>query len=242
MFEDTLVEADIRPMYVSAGATDIGLARSSNQDAFVDMPAGGLWVVADGMGGHRDGDVASRMVCEALADIDAGSELEDTIDTIRQRMSEVNDRLHQAALRPVDPIISGSTVAIFVARRASCAVVWAGDSRVYRFRGGRLTQLTSDHTLASELNLQIPSEADHSITRAVGGEDTLLLDARRGHVRLGDRYLVCSDGLTHELSDARIAEILGAGANVDECVRALVQATLDAGARDNVTAIVVEAK
>lgn len=241
MYEDTLVEADIRPVYVSAGATDVGLARSSNQDTFLDLPQSGIWAVADGMGGHRDGDVASRMVGEGLQGLDPLASLEDTIDSIRQRLSDVNHHLHQAAVRPVDPVVSGSTVALFVARRTSCAIVWAGDSRVYRLRHRRLSQLTTDHTWASEMNLQTPSETDHAITRAVGGEDTLLLDVRRDRVRLGDRYLLCSDGLTHELSDARIADILQAGADVHECVRALIQATLDAGARDNVTVVVVEA-
>ena len=132
-----------------------------------------------------------------------------TIDAIRQRMSEVNTRLHQASIREHDPIVSGSTVAIFLVQRTACAVVWAGDSRVYRLRHRQLTQLTTDHTWASELNLQQPNEeADHAITRAVGGEDTLLLDVRRDRVRLGDRYLLCSDGLTRELPDALIAELM----------------------------------
>ena len=94
-------------------------------------------------------------------------------------------------------------------QRTACAVLWAGDSRVYRLRHRRLTQLTTDHTWAAELNLQQPhEEADHAITRAVGGEDTLLLDVRRDRVRLGDRYLLCSDGLTRELTDEQIAALL----------------------------------
>lgn len=120
--------------------------------------------------------------------------------------------------------------------------MWAGDSRVYRLRHGRLTQLTTDHTWASELNLQQENEeADHAITRAVGGEDTLLLDVRRDRVRLGDRYLLCSDGLTRELPDVRIAELMS-GEDVQQCAKALIEATLQAGARDNVTAVVIEAQ
>jgi serine/threonine protein phosphatase PrpC len=194
------------------------------------------------MGGYRDGDVASRMVCEGLQSMDSTSSLETTIDAIRQRMTEVNQRLHEASIREHDPVISGSTVAVFIVQRTACAVVWAGDSRVYRFRHGRLTQLTTDHTWAAELNLQQPNEeADHAITRAVGGEDTLLLDVRRDRVRLGDRYLLCSDGLTRELTDERIAELM-AGEDVQQCAKALIDATLQAGARDNVTVVVVEAQ
>lgn len=242
MLEDTLVEEDIHPVYVSEGATDTGRVRTANQDAFAQIGAAGVWAVADGMGGYRDGDVASRMVCEALHTLEGAGSLEQTIDAIRQRMTEVNQRLHQASVREHDPVISGSTVAIFLVQRTSCAVVWAGDSRVYRLRHGRLSQLTTDHTWAAELNLQQPTEeADHAITRAVGGEDTLLLDVRRDRVRLGDRYLLCSDGLTRELPEAQIAELL-AGEDVQGCAKALIDATLQAGARDNVTVVVIEAQ
>jgi protein phosphatase len=242
LLEDTLVEEDIHPVYVSEGLTDTGRVRPANQDAFAQLGTLGVWAVADGMGGYRDGDVASRMVCDALQTLESTGSLEATIDAIRQRMSEVNQRLHDASIREHDPVISGSTVAVFAVQRTACAVVWAGDSRVYRLRHGRLTQLTTDHTWASELNLQQPGEeADHAITRAVGGEDTLLLDVRRDRVRLGDRYLLCSDGLTRELPDTQIAELLG-GENVQHCAQALIDATLAAGARDNVTVVVVEAQ
>lgn len=242
MLEDTLVEEDIHPVYVSEGATDTGRVRTANQDAFAQLVTRGVWAVADGMGGYRDGDVASRMVCEALQNLDNTTTLEGTIDAIRQRMTEVNQKLHQASIREHDPVVSGSTVAVFLVQRTACAVVWAGDSRVYRMRHGRLTQLTTDHTWASELNLQQENEeADHAITRAVGGEDTLLLNVRRDRVRLGDRYLLCSDGLTRELPDVRIAELMS-GEDVQQCAKALIEATLQAGARDNVTAVVIEAQ
>jgi serine/threonine protein phosphatase PrpC len=242
VLEDTLVEEDIHPVYVSEGVTDIGKVRTSNQDAFVQIGARGVWGVADGMGGYRDGDVASRMVCEGLLNMNSTASLEATIDAIRQSMSEVNTKLHQASIREHDPIISGSTVAIFLVQRTACAVVWAGDSRVYRLRHKRLTQMTTDHTWASELNLQQPNEeADHAITRAVGGEDTLLLDVRRDRVRLGDRYLLCSDGLTRELTDDRIAELMG-GEDLQQSAKALIDATMQAGARDNVTVVLIEAQ
>src|SRR5690606_11807687 len=116
-----------------------------------------------------------------------------------------------------------------------------GDSRVYRLRHGCLTQLTTDHTWAAELNLQnAGTEVDHAITRAVGGEASLVLDLHRDRVRLGDRYLLCSDGLTQEVDDERIAALLS-GADVAECAQLLLEATLQAGARDNVTVIVIEA-
>jgi serine/threonine protein phosphatase PrpC len=239
--EDTLVEEDIHPVYVSAGISDVGRLRPSNQDAFVELNEVGVWAVADGMGGYRDGDVASRMVCESLQGLSAEGTLEQAIEVLRQRVTEVNRRLYEASVRRINPIVSGSTVAMLLVRRTSCAVLWAGDSRVYRWRHNRLIQLTTDHTWAAELNLQhAEEEADHAITRAVGGEGTLALDVRRDKVLLGDRYLLCSDGLTRELSDAEIA-IAMAGPDVQACARKLIDTTLKAGARDNVTVVVVEA-
>lgn len=241
MLEDTLVEQDIHPVYVSAGATHVGRIRTNNQDAFAEIDKAGLWVVADGMGGYRDGDVAARLVCEALQQIDPALGLEDAVDAIREAMSTVNSRLHAAAVRAVDPVMSGSTVAMLLTRRTSAAVIWAGDSRVYRLRHRQLAQLTTDHTWAAELNLPSNAEEDHAITRAVGGEDTLLLDVRRDRVRLNDRYLICSDGLTRELAPEQIAALLGQG-DVRQCATALIDATLAAGARDNVTVIVIDAQ
>src|SRR5687768_16785326 len=178
--EDTLVEEDIHPVYICAGITDVGRLRATNQDAFVEFPSLGVWAVADGMGGYRDGDVASRMVCEGLQGLSAEGTLDEAVEVLRQRMSEVNRRLYEASVRPFNPVVSGSTVVILVVRRTSCAVLWAGDSRVYRWRNEQLTQLTTDHTWAAELNLQHPDEeADHAITRAVGGEGILTLDIRR---------------------------------------------------------------
>jgi protein phosphatase len=239
--EDTLVEEDIHPVYISAGISDVGRLRPSNQDALAELNDVGVWAVADGMGGYRDGDVASRMVCEALQGLSAEGTLDQAVEVLRQRVSDVNRRLYEASVRRINPIVSGSTVAMLLVRRTSCAVLWAGDSRIYRWRQNRLMQLTTDHTWAAELNLQhADEEADHAITRAVGGESTLALDVRRDKVHLGDRYLLCSDGLTRELSDTQIAAAMAAP-DVQSCARKLIEATLKAGARDNVTVVVVEA-
>lgn len=242
MDETSKAQDSHAPVYVSAGLTDVGRLRPTNQDAFAVLGEVGVWAVADGMGGYRDGDVASRMVCQGLQGLSAAGSLDQAVSVLRQHMSDVNRRLYEASVRPINPIVSGSTVVIMVVRRDECAMLWAGDSRVYRWRQGQLTQLTTDHTWAAELNLQhADEEADHAITRAVGGESTLTLDIRKDKVRAGDRYLLCSDGLTRELNDAQIAAALSAG-DVQSSARALIDATLKAGARDNVTVVVVEAR
>lgn len=244
MSKDTLAGSEDATIYVSAAASDIGRMRPSNQDSFLELPEAGLWCIADGMGGYRDGDVASRMVCDALRSMSGSGSLEEAIDELRERMSSVNARLHEAAVRERNPIVSGSTVAIFITRGKACAAVWAGDSRVYRLRGEQLLRLTSDHTWAAELEMDVSPDdvADHVLTRAVGGESVLMLDVRRDRTQPGDRYLLCSDGLTRELEDAEIASILKSAPDAQACARTLIDAALEAGGRDNVTVVVVEAK
>jgi type VI secretion system protein ImpM len=226
----------------SAGATHPGLERTSNQDSWLELPQSGLWVIADGMGGYQAGDEASRSVCEAVADFTASATLEESIDELRERISSVNQQLYGASIRAVDPVQSGSTVVMLLAAGDTCAALWAGDSRVYRLRQRELLQLTIDHSWAAQLTLRgIKHQlTDHTILRAVGGEATLVLDVKRDQVRRGDRYMICSDGLYRELTPEQIAALLAAG-DVQHCVQALLEATLAAGAHDNVSLIVVEA-
>jgi type VI secretion system protein ImpM len=243
LFEQNSVGNDNLPRYVSAGLTHVGNVRASNQDSLARRDDVGIWAVADGMGGYRQGDVASRMVCQSLLEMQPGATLEESVEIVNARLQEVNRRLFRASTRLINPIMSGTTVVVLLARGDDSAFVWAGDSRLYRLRDGEFAQLTTDHTVAAELNLQgvAPSEADHAITRAVGGDRLLALDRRYDQVRPGDRYLLCSDGLTHELDDAHIAALLAQGTS-DEAAQALIAATLEAGARDNVTAIVVDVR
>ncbi len=225
-----------QPMrYRSAGMTDVGCVRSVNQDAFVERPDVGLWVVADGLGGHSSGEVASRMVCDAFADFLPEASFEAALDAARARLQHVNDYLVHVASRSHHAVVTGSTVVAFMTRGARCAILWAGDSRVYRCRQGRLVQLTRDHSVA-----EAEGGLSTAITRAIGGEPVLSLDEVEDAVQPGDRFLLCSDGLTRALSDAAIEAWMVNDA-VEGAVTGLMHATLDAGAPDNVTVLVVEA-
>jgi type VI secretion system protein ImpM len=223
----------------SAAATDIGLTRAINEDAFIERPEAGMWAVADGLGGHRDGEVASHMVCDALAELVPDPTFDGMIESARQRLQRVNEYLLHSAAHPTLADRSASTVVLLLVRGSSCAVLWAGDSRVYRWRAGRLERLTRDHSV-EESEIAAQRELSNAITRAVGVQETLILDVRHDRVCAGDRYLLCSDGLTRTVPDVEIESCMKAD-DVGAVVRGLISATLTAGAPDNVTVVVAEA-
>jgi len=227
------------PRFRSAAASDVGRVRSVNQDSYLEDSDAGIWVVADGLGGHNHGEVASRMVCDALSDLMPTATFEEMITAAQERICGVNDQLVREAVRSPGGMFSGSTVVALLARRSRFAIIWAGDSRVYRLRKGQMEQLTRDHSL-SETEALAEGQNPNAVTRAVGGEATLSLDVHRDRVHAGDRFLLCSDGLTRTVAEADIRTWL-AHDYIREAVEGLIQATLNAGAPDNVTAIIVEA-
>jgi type VI secretion system protein ImpM len=221
----------------SAAASDVGRVRSNNEDGFVERSDAGIWVVADGMGGHSHGEVASRMVCDALADFPLDGTFEEAVDAATKRVQDVNDHLLRSSMHAAPTDRCGSTVVVLLVRGARSAVLWAGDSRVYRSRGGRLEQLTRDHSVA-ELEGSGPLESS-VITRAVGVEPDLQLDVYRDAVQPDDRFLLCSDGLTRVVPLPIITTWMQAP-DIRAAVDGLIQATLDAGAPDNVTVLIAE--
>jgi type VI secretion system protein ImpM len=223
---------------VSAAHSDAGTVRANNQDAFIDRPDLRLWAVADGMGGLSDGDVASRMVCDALANTPMAANLDAQIELCVGQLTQVNDYLRRSARREINPIQSGSTVVLLLIRDARYAAVWAGDSRVYLLRDGVLSQLTKDHSW-SQTEIGFDPETPQAITRAVGGEDGFSPEVVRGEVRLGDRFLLCSDGVYRSLDNAALAGLLQSR-DPAACAKELAAQAMKLGSTDNVTALVVE--
>ncbi|MEP7243448.1 MAG: protein phosphatase 2C domain-containing protein [Gammaproteobacteria bacterium] len=230
----------------SASLTSQGNVRAHNEDAVLELPAAGLWVVADGMGGHNAGDVASNAIVAALSSMVRHARPSVTLEEVEDRLNGVNEQLYRASLEEGGGV-SGSTVAVLIALERHVLSVWAGDSRVYRCRDGRLTQITSDHSETQEMvagGLMSPDEAETSessnvITRAVGGAAELFLDLALTELRDGDQFLICTDGLYRALPK-HILQRLVADVEPRVICEALIRQALAGVCRDNATAIVVQ--
>lgn len=224
--------------------TDPGAVRELNEDNCRAEPDLGLWLVADGMGGHSTGDVASRVASETIEEqIRAGAGLADAIKAAHQKILKVaSERKGSEGM--------GSTVVVALVDGADYEVAWVGDSRAYLF-DGELTQITRDHSYVQDLlrsGALTPAEASnhpsrHLLTRCLGvnPEDTFEVGVRRGRFIRGQEVLLCSDGLTEELTDDEIADILSVNASPQERVDKLVDAAIENGGRDNVTVVLFSA-
>lgn len=239
---------ETRFRWTSAAMSHVGLVRQVNEDSCLEQAERNLWAVADGMGGHARGDVASRMVVDALATMPAIDGLDSFTAEARRRLQAVNMQLRtEAAMR--DAYIIGSTVVVLLACGERCSFLWAGDSRLYLYRDGLLRQLSRDHSQVEELRSsgQLSAEdalhhpARNLITRAVGAADTLELDEDNIEARDGDMFLLCSDGVSNEVSEQEMCDALVCG-NCRQAAEALIALALHGGGRDNISAVVVRAE
>lgn len=234
--------------FISAGGTDVGCTRQVNEDSLANLPERGLFVVADGLGGHVAGRRASEIgvtsFCHALEESPAG----DPADAIRSAVRLANGEIWEAAMRNPELRGMGTTlVAMWIGDRMA-TLVNVGDSRIYLLRGGVLSQLTSDHSAVGEMIAQHElSEEEarshpgrHIITRALGVVGTVEADIGSLRVGEGDSLLLCTDGISAQLEDCTIHEILSRWwHDPAKASTSLVEAANASGGRDNATALVV---
>lgn len=232
----------------SAQQTHRGKRRRHNEDAVLSRSREGLWAVADGMGGHQAGEVASQAITGALSRVCLGGPLSAQVDAVEDALVSVNDDLRLHARSQGEGTTIGSTVVTLLAQGELGVVLWAGDSRLYRLREGRLEQITRDHNpICDLLDSGAVSEAEalaaetNIITRAVGGQPHLYLDLAVFDVSHGDTYLLCSDGLYRDLDMDVLAQGLAVG-GVDGAAESLLGLCLEGPARDNISLVIVRAE
>ncbi len=237
-----------RPIkWICASATNVGTVRTVNEDAVLERPEIGLWAVADGMGGHDAGSVASRMIVETLGGLQKKDRLSDYVTSIENTILDTNHRLLEYSEIVLDGRIVGSTfVGLMIYGRIGVCL-WMGDSRLYRYRGQEFVQLSRDHSQVSEL-LQAGAITEEEavnhpesnvITRAVGTSEEIYLDLDVFDVQIGDVFLLCSDGLYNAVDKETIVGHLGAG-DMTAMAGGLIDSALEHGASDNVSVVVIK--
>jgi serine/threonine protein phosphatase PrpC len=245
----------------SFGLSDVGRKRDHNEDAFLRDDALGLYIVADGMGGHAAGEVASQEAVDTLYGmVKRGVETigDQLIGELTEERARASCRLLEGAVQAATYMIfaiaeldrtksgMGTTISAMLTLGAYAVTAQVGDSRIYQIREGASVQLTEDHTLIAweiKQGLITPEQAQRSphrniITRAVGNRDYVQVDTGLVELRTGDRYLLCSDGLHGYLREREIAPICATDG--DSVVHALIKLANDRGGKDNITAVLVE--
>ncbi len=231
--------------FETGAVTHQGCVRDHNEDGFLVLPERGLWLVADGMGGHYGGEFASSAIVSHLESIGRASSAPDLQARFVDRISAANAAIQQHS-RESHGVTIGATVAALLAYENHFACVWSGDSRIYLLRDGQLSQVSRDHTEVQDLldSGAITAEQAENwprrnvITRAIGVRPEVQLDHIYGTLRDRDRFLLCSDGLTGHVEDAEIRDALS-GRSPQAACEALLGLTLERGASDNVTVVVV---
>jgi protein phosphatase/serine/threonine-protein phosphatase Stp1 len=229
-----------------SAATHVGRVRKINEDSILSLPDQKIWVVADGMGGHAAGDYASQTIVDTIAMIEPDLDPGDLMRGLRQTILQAHDTIHAESEAKGQGTV-GATVVALILTNEHFVAFWAGDSRLYRFRDDKIEMITTDHSLVAELVLAGEMSWDeaelhpqsNAITRAVGVGDTLELDKIRGDVASGDRFLLCSDGLTKYATFSTLEKMV-LRAPIETIADRLMSFALDAGGADNISIIVVD--
>lgn len=229
----------------SAGATHVGAVRKVNEDSWLGLPDQGLWMVADGVGGAAAGDWASQQTVGAFVDFTCPAEPPAALAAVRAALDHANATLRARLKR--GERAAASTVVVLLAFGWHYTCLWAGDSRAYLRRDGRLVQITRDHSEVQELvdggHLTQHEALKHPranvITRAVGGAEALVVDRVAGRIAPGDHFLLCTDGLSKMVEEAEIAAMMAMFDDDAELCGALIERAVALGGEDNVTVVSV---
>lgn len=236
-----------------AARTDVGMIRSGNEDNFAVNATGehGVFIVADGMGGHAAGEVASEMAVQIIElELQTVGDLDDrdAADRLTEALRKANRNIHDRTITEVDKQGMGTTASVLMVSTTRYLIGQVGDSRVYLLRDGALHQLTKDHSYVQEqvdAGFLTPEQARYHpysnvITRCVGASPDVEPDIYRGEVKVGDLFLVASDGLTGMVDDRRLQMLLMSRAAPERKVHSLIAEANGRGGLDNITAIVVQ--
>jgi len=233
----------------AAGRTDVGQVRTTNEDAFGYCVEDGVFALCDGMGGAAAGEVASRIAVDTLIErLCAESSQETRRKVLQEAIADANERVHSRAENDITLRGMGTTLVALAIGGGHALIGHVGDSRCYLFRAGELIRKTLDHSLVDEqvrLGQLTQNEAEHSplrnvITRAIGTQISVAADIGELDLNPGDILLLCSDGLTREIPDDRIAALLAVQGGLDELCARLIDAAKTAGGHDNITCILVK--
>jgi serine/threonine protein phosphatase PrpC len=247
---------------IASGMTHVGLQRDHNEDSFAVLSEYDLYIVADGMGGHRAGDVASRLATDAVAEFFKTTAQEDVtwpfhFDTslseeenrLLAGIRVANRQIFERSVRSRECAGMGTTIvgALFSKHKNRLYVGHVGDSRAYRVRGGSIQQLTRDHSLLNDYLLAMPELTEEQraelprnvITRALGMQDHVVVDLMSDDPQVGDVYLLCSDGLSGMISDEQILNVVSSSEDSSEICRRLITKANENGGEDNITALII---
>ena len=235
----------------SSGKTDTGNKRNNNQDSifFSDQPIGplpNLYIVADGMGGHKAGDQASKMAIDITVDFVKNSTLENTIAVLKRAMIYANNEIYKAASKDPELTGMGTTMVVAVAQEGKLYVANVGDSRLYVVNS-EIKQITMDHSLVEELirkgELERKRGRNHPekniITKAMGSKEEVIPDFFEIDINSEDKYLLCSDGLSNMVEDDEIRDIVVDNYKLEDIAQALVDRANYYGGSDNISVVVI---
>jgi len=246
----------------ASGMTDVGLQRDHNEDSYAVLSGYDLYIVADGMGGHRAGDVASRLATDSITEffrstahddatwpIHFDANLTEDENRLLSGIMVANRRIFERSIRSRECAGMGTTVvgAVYSRRRNRLYVGHVGDSRAYRVRAGTIQLLTRDHSLINDYLMAMPDLTEEQraelpknvITRALGMHDSVAVDLMSDEPHIGDVYLLCSDGLSGMLTDEQIRDLVATATDTSEICRRLISKANEHGGEDNITVLAI---